>query len=616
MKRVCFLLWMCGAAAMAAAQVTTVQPLGVIPAAQAANGLGFNIKGYSWEFPLMQALGVKHIRFDCSWGAVEIRNADNSSGGYHLPTNCANVINWSKQYGITPQINALFGPPYGEIARVTPVGTVSSGVYALPVSWISGQSVLQLAAACFDTNGKPLCEVYKVVGTTATQITTRYDYSGSLITAVNAATGTITLASMTTLPLGSGDTMVINQLMYAPPMLPFYAATNPTDPSVLAYINYARYLGQQEMAAGLSYAEVGLWNEPQWNGALWIMGQAFYDNAASAPNGFNHDAVGSSVPIYVAMQPAINGVKYVNNWTNKSGATTMLGYPLFNYTTIQQVQKTMAAEALHPYGSFPEQGMWDPSCVRQKANLQSNAGSMFDACILDGSVHGQNLGAQTMAAALPMMSGGIPLEINETGFNYPDWTMGERFDTRQFLGYQAIGVTPILFFQFSDAPGSYYAWVNSSTQAKNPIYGQFQALMQDINSIAGPPIGPVSACSSPYVAAYSGAYILNTVTMQGTRAATDQQNSILFYAWQKSNGNGTSNSNWSTTASPAAGPVQVVVPAGYTVQKVVDTVAQTAVAYTQVGNTLSYSVADNPVEVLLVPANNGTANAGCTGPLS
>lgn len=593
------------ACAAALAQVTTVQPLGYIPAAQAANGLGFSIKGYPWEFALMQQLGVKYLRFDCSWSATEIRNLNNSSGGYALPASCANVIRWSKQFGITPQINALYGPPYGNVATVRAMSAQSAGVHTIPISALAGSTLSQLSRVCFDSNSKPLCEILKSPNT---QITDRYDYSGSLITAVDAAAGTITLASAVRSPLATTDTLIINQLMYAPITIPFYANTNLTDPSVLAYINYARFLGQQEIALGLDYAEVGLWNEPQWTGGLWIHGQAFWDVATNAPYGLNQDAVGSTIPILVAAQPEIAGVKFVNNWTNKSGATTMLNYNLLNYTTIQQVQQNVAAEAIHPYGSFPEQAMWDPNCVRRQAATRDGK---FDTCILPGSVHGQNLGYQTFAAATPMMGGGVPIEITETGMNSTSWTINERFETRQFLGYQAIGVSPIIFFLFADSPGSYYAWVNSNTRAPNPIYNQFLPLMKDIISVSGPPIDPVAACSSPSISHYTGTYILNTVTMRGTRNNSDQSDSILFFTWQKSNGNGTGESKWTTTPSPPAAPVSVTIPKGYRVIKVVDTISAAAVDFALKGSELTYRVADNPIEIFLAPAEEGRAPSPC-----
>lgn len=588
----------------AIAQVTTVQPLGYIPAAQAAQGLGFNIKGYPWEFPLMQQLGVKHVRFDCSWGATEVRRSDNSSGGYSLPTSCANVLRWSKEFGMTPQLNALYGPPFGKIASVNPASFTAVGAHTIELSAAARATMGQLAKACFDANSKPLCEVLKSPNT---QITDRFDYSGSLIASINVSAGTFTLASATRVPLTTTDDLTVNQLMYAPITIPFYASTNMTDPSVMAYVNYARFLGQQEAASGLSCAEVGLWNEPQWTGALWIHGQAFWDIAADAPNGLNQDAVGSTIPIIVAAQPEIPGVKYVNNWTNKS-ATTMLSYALFNYTSIKQVQRNVAAEAIHPYGSFPEQAMWDPNCVRQQARLRDGK---YDVCILAGSVHGQNLGYQTFAAATSMMAGGVPVEITETGMNTKDWTINERFETRQFLGYEALGVSPIMFFSFVDSPASYYAWVDSNTHMPNPIYEQFLPLMKDIISISGPPADPVAACSSPIVSHYNGSYILNTVTMQGTRANSDRSDSILFFTWQKSNGNGTGNSHWTTTASPIAAPISVLIPKGHRVVKVVDSITTRDVKFSVDGLNLTYAVADNPIEVLVEPIDANSVASSC-----
>jgi hypothetical protein len=48
--------------------VTTVEVLGVIPVAQAVNGLGFNVSpGNDWKFKMVAAAGATHARFQRGW---------------------------------------------------------------------------------------------------------------------------------------------------------------------------------------------------------------------------------------------------------------------------------------------------------------------------------------------------------------------------------------------------------------------------------------------------------------------------------------------------------------------------------------------------------------------
>ncbi len=63
-----------GAPVTGTGSVTTVEVLGAIPAAQAVNGLGFNVSpGNDWELKMAAAAGATHARFQCGWSAMKTR---------------------------------------------------------------------------------------------------------------------------------------------------------------------------------------------------------------------------------------------------------------------------------------------------------------------------------------------------------------------------------------------------------------------------------------------------------------------------------------------------------------------------------------------------------------
>ena len=382
--------------------VTAVELLGTVPASQPAGGLGFNIDSQqSWQFQMAQMLGSSWVRFDCPWLTAEIQNPDNSSGGYTLPRSCAEALANSKTYNQSPQMNALYGPPDHNIATLGITGSTAIGSYVLNVSSAAGDSLPALATACFDSQAKPLCEV--TLNSTL-QLSSRWDYAGTLIIAVDAGSGSITLAAATTLPLPQASLLSINQVLYSPILLPTGGAFL-TDPSTQAYVSYARYLASQLQAAGLS-GQVGLYNEPNWAGGLWIHGQDLWDQSAEVPSAYRPtDSVNVGVPIAVASMVPIAGVQFMSNFTNKTGFGALLGSSLFSqYTTIGNLQQNIASEAFHPYGNNPEDVFWSPACLA--AESQTNGGHFVDSCALPGGNTGSNIAYALLPNFIPALDGG------------------------------------------------------------------------------------------------------------------------------------------------------------------------------------------------------------------
>jgi hypothetical protein len=568
--------------------VTTVQDLGTVTAAQAANGLGFNVDpNVSWEFQMAEAAGSTWVRFDCGWGGVEVQTPENTSGGYQLPSNCAQGLANSATYNQHPQVNALYGPPYQRLANPDVTADVTTGSYTIPTSAGSGDTLAQLAATCFDTQSKPRCEITLADNT---QITNRWDYSGSLVSAIDVGSGTITLASATSIPIPAGTTLTINQLLYSPILLPV-GGPFLSDPSTQAYVNYARYLAGQIAAYGIS-GDVDLYNEPNWIGGYWLHGQLLYDNppAATLPT----DDVNTGVALAVAAGNPIPGVQFMSNFTNVTGFASVLANLAMTtkYTTIPHLQE-ISSEAFHPYGNNPEDHFWSTACLLQNAATLPSVPS----CSLVGGAPSSNFKSAVMYSFQPAAMGGIPHSISETGSapQLPDVTA--RFDLRQYVGFQALGVTPILFFKMSYA--GTLDWVDETNQQPYQDYTDFMSLMADFRSIAAPPITPAGAYLGPVVTSYLGYYPIDTATFIGAASSTDRVNSVLYFTWQQTY---VTSGNWYQMTSPPAVPITITIPSGTTVAKVVDSVTLSAVSYTLSGTSLTYNVADNPIEVLLIPA--------------
>jgi hypothetical protein len=198
---------------------------------------------------------------------------------------------------------------------------------------------------------------------------------------------------------------------------------------------------------------------------------------------------------------------------------------------------------------------------------------------------------------------GIGHNITETGFSGAtgDDLHKARFIMRQFLGYQAAGVTPVQFYRLYDTSADNFSFVNPTANADGthtplPAYTAIAGLMSDLAKIKLSPVASYAAGNLPTIVTYRGTYPLDTVAMAGARAG-DKANSILFTVWQRSNTKGT----WATLASPAPGSVTIQISSGLNVVAVVNLDTRAAVPYTASGQQITLQVSDDPIEVLLEP---------------
>jgi hypothetical protein len=590
-----FVLWVALSSVARAQNVTLVEDFGTASATQVKQGLGFNVNpNNEWEFQIAQKLGSTYVRFDCGWSTTEKQKPDNTSGGFVLPPQCVKGLAFSKTYGQHPSVDALYGPPFHPIVTVKVVADVPVGSYAIPVAAVKGNlgSIKPIWTEIL-AQGKPQ------------QITKKHSYSGSLLVGVDAAKGTVELASATTTPLAAGDLLTINELLY-PPVFLNGSKDFMTDPSVVAYGRYAQFLAHAIHDAG-DVGEVGLWNEPVWSGDLWDNGTLLYDHPpADIPMKLG---LRVSIPLYMTTTPPVEGVVYDSAYTEKSGFGTIYSTQalpvLTSIGTIGKAQATVAVESFHPYGNAPEDHFWYPACLQKLvADPHPKArGLVFAECTPIGATAGSNFKSGILDSMFPEAHGGSRHNITETGRcrQCVAGTTEEqetRFVMRQFIGYQGLGVSPIMFYRLADpANPNSFGFIDYKTHEPLPVAIAIHGLMFDVQAIAGK-VAAKDGCNSPKVTAYKGYYPLATVNFCGTRTASDQKNSLLFFTWQRSY---PEKDEWVHLASPAAVSVELEIPSGMKVVSVKNTVSTAAVEYAVHGTQLRYQVTDDPIEVSLRP---------------
>ncbi len=599
--------------------VTSVELLGTVTANQAANGLGFNLDvNQDWQFAAAAAAGATHARIQCAWVNVEKQtpppNNKPASPQYKQDPNCLLGFASAKKYGIHPTVIAGFGPPYHQILTVTIPNGAQVGATSLNIQLVSGEGGETLSNIKFPYDyiqGPPhQAPNYGV-------LTWAGSYQGALITGVSisdAQHATLKLASALKTDLPSGNTQyLINEVLY-----PSAATTSPTDPSVVAYGNYVSFLASSMADAGLT-GDIEIWNEPPWMPDPWDNRGALYDadlwpgpgspgpSDSGEPNfGFVGNLQNKTLP---------PGITLTWNGTSGNGEASMLAPNMYAESGVyaNQPATVITTESFHPYGYEPEQVMFESSCLEATAKAYPAwPGGVFTRCYLPGEPVGTNLMAAVQYSMIDQVKNpayGVGHSVTETGVLPPRAGLRAaqaRFIMRQFLGFQADGITPVEFFKLYDAAApndpnfSFVENTGGTSYKANPAYTAISGFMADIKPVSNLPVAAYTAASLPSVASYSGAFPLSSVHMVGAREGATA-NSDVFTIWQRSHA---SQNAWMTMASPAAAPVTVNIPQGMHVTKVINVDTREAVAYTSSGQQISLSVTDDPVEILVDPAGS------------
>ena len=559
--------------------------------------------------PQHAAAGAKHVRIDsCEWSMVEQQTAppDNASNGYTLPPGCVDGLTYAKKYGLRPTILAAYGAPYHQILTVTTTQSAAMGSYTVPV---------QLSSSVGGKSLSSLSYPYNYLAGPNGKIAVRYNHAnGVLITSSTSAgtdTAVLTLAAALTLDLPAGSTLYVNEILYPSP-----ATGSATDPSIQAYVKYARYLATQISAYGLT-GEVELWNEPYWKDDCWDNRVNCYDKDPKWPGEPQLSGPNYGIAAAAQVLEPVSGVNYVWSGTNKSGAADLLGPRMLKYggTLFTQPQPVITMESFHPYGSNPEDNMWNEPCLL--ANPQK-----WTLCNTIPTSTSNSLVAEAnnIIAKQTNSNYGINHSITETGAStlYMPADHQARFAMRQYLGYMAANMSYVEFFVMNDpsVPGQGgfgYIQLSSNKETFTPLqnYTALAGFMDDMAEIQSEPAVPYSSSTLPFVKSYSGTYNLDHLAIVGARAG-DTANSVAYILYQRSYSPTMCQLDdtvpcWGTLAQPPAATATVTIPSGLKVAMVMNLDTRESVAYTQAGSDVAVAVSDDPVELMLIPMGDGSA---------
>jgi hypothetical protein len=582
---------------------TAQENLGAIPATQMLSGVGFNVTPQNdWEFALAAAAGATHVRFQCGWSTAENQTPPPQNAAattrYTLQSYCVSALASAQKYGLHPILIAAYGPPYHAILSLSVPTGAPAGATSLNVQFSSG------------VNGDTLASMKTfndtILAANGAYITNIHSYAGGLITGItltDATHATLTLASALTaaLPASSTTLYTINEGLYPPPV-----SFNPSDPSILAYASYVHFLAQSIAAAGLT-GQVEIWNEPPWADDPWDDRNDFYDvNPGPVSPGPQTGYLPNwGFAAALQQQPAPAGATYIWGGTEKSGANSVLDPQMQQNTGVAFTEpaSSVTSESFHPYGNNPEDALWSAPCLAAISTVNN-----LYACNLFGLAGGNFILAQQESRLLQQSNPtwGVAHNITETGFGLisGDTAHQARFILRQLLGYQAAGVTPIDFYRLYDTSPQQFGFVNTSTQAALPAYTAVAGLMSDLAAIKNAPVAAYPTASLTSVTSYTGSFPLDTVHLVGARTG-GTANSELLTLWQRSYA--PTGSQWGTLSQPAAVPVTLAIPANSAAVTILDLVTRQAVPSTTSGQSVTFNVSDDPIEVLVEPRTSTAA---------
>ncbi len=348
----------------------------------------------------------------------------------------------------------------------------------------------------------------------------------------------------------------IGEILY-----PSTASNRPDDPSVVAYGDYATFLATDMASRGVS-GDVEIWNEPPWRGDSWDFRPALYDSASPGKGGspIAHDGAasnvfqGDSIPganfgfaanLQHRQFPA--GVTATWNGTSGNGTYSLLGPLMLKASgeALRMPATVVTKESFHPYGGpyrNPEDVLMRPDCLRSAARSMANIYANGQNCYLPGERSAANIMQALQfdfAAKGADPRYGLGHSVTETNDEPPGpgyQTQQARSNLRQFLSLEALGISPIEFFQMWDGghrdPTYSFVDYDGSRMSPLPSYTVLAGLIADIRPISNPShsSGPGTSIS---VVRYAGTYPLTLVHLTGARSKA-QGDSQALIMWQLS----------------------------------------------------------------------------------
>ena len=594
---------------VAMGQSTTQENLGVITAAKMADGLGWSVSSLNEEeFAAAAAAGATHVRFDaCEWYQVEGQSLppNNVSTGYSLPSGCASALTYAKRYGLKPTVIASYGAPYHQVLTLTvnQAQAIGSTTVSVDLEAGVGGKTLSSLAYPYDYLANP----------SGVSITNSYSYDGALITGATLSgpnSAVLTLSSSLTAYLPAGFKLYVNEILYPSP-----ETGNPGDPSIVAYANYAHYLATQIEALGMA-GEVELWNEPTWGDDCWDNRRNCYDHDPGFAGELQ--AYGPNYGFAAAVQglQPVQNVTFVWAGTNKSGSADLLGPRMKTYSgvTFNQNPALIASESLHPYGSNPEDDIWNEPCLQANPSAGQLCNTISKSTSNYVLTEANNIIAKTAQGAT-----GINHSITETGAStlYMPTDHQARFAMRQYLGFMATNVSYVEFYRMYDtsAPGQTgfgYITLTDNNTNFTPLqnYTALAGFMGDIATFQAQPVSNYPSSSLPSVTSYQGTYNLDHLAIVGTRKG-DSSNSIAYILWQRSYSPIMCQLNvtvacWGSVPQPPAANTTVSIPSGEQIYQVINLVTRAYVPYTQTGSSVVLPISDDPIEIMLIPSGSNS----------
>ena len=419
---------------------------------------------------------------------------------------------------------------------------------------------------------------------------------GSLTSYITKVQSPNQLSLRRTATTGVTDVAVSANRLYAigEVLYPSTGSDRPDDPSVVAYADYATFLANDMASHGLS-GDIEIWNEPPWRADSWDFRPALYDSAnsgqykpttpytkgAAATAGgvlymsltdrnVGNDPARSpqswsnKVPSTVSPGSPISGANFgfaanlqhrqfpqgvtaTWNGTSGNGTFSLLGPQMRNFSgeSLNQPATVVTRESFHLYGGpykNPEDVFMRPDCLRSAAHTMANIYQNGQNCYLPGERTGSNTMQAVeyaLAARAAHPDAGLGHSVTETNNDAPGpgYQMQQaRSNVRQFLSLQALGITPVEYFQMWDG-GHHdptFSFVDYDGSNFKPLasYTAFAGLMSDIRPFSNPPrSGGQSTGMS--VARYSGTYPLSVVRLTGPRGK-GSSNSEAMMLWQVS----------------------------------------------------------------------------------
>lgn len=436
----------------------------------AVNGFGINLTSAAfarWAYDAAQAHGATEIRWTFGWEFCE--TAPGVYGGTEVPAVVA-AMQWCAELGLKPLLVASFGPPRAALQTVHVNGSHPIGSTSLTFDEDLNFD-LELGR---DFIGAPGLGLGKAA------------YYGAVIADMPSA-NVVELGAATTGVIADGTALTINRLMY-----PAIATDSGTDPSAVAYANYAHALAELIADHCPAGGAVELWNEPVWNNDRWDQLANFFDDP-TAWSVAEWDQLLSPIIKAVAGMDWPAGVDVYSSGNNKTGQMSAL------LVLDKAALVPIVADTYHPYDVEPEAYWWGrgPTCTG------TNWGPGYKNVV----------GSSSFAAGALVgdAAGGFGRRISECGYGGThgdtDWLEGlKSYAIRKLVGAWSMGFEMVNFYSLIDAP---YALADPVTHEPYPALVRLGQLMRFLRNVQA----DADAYTLPTIRFYDGALPLFRVNI-------------------------------------------------------------------------------------------------------